>query len=164
MYPRNPPFAPQGPSTPTLSNTITSPVHLPYPSALAHSSNSLGLRSPSPTYSISDLSDHSDANRLDVVSRAFIPRATAELAIKKPDATEVSLENLTKSTPTPSTPAVSSSQNLVLWKGGRDPGSPNQRPHTETENQYKSRLAEREQNDRFKAEAAEAGDMGKFKY
>jgi translation initiation factor 4G len=108
MSPRNPPSATiQKPSTPTLFHTFASPVHpstRPPISALSHSSNSLGLTPPSPTPSTSSISG---ANRLDVGSRIFVPRA-AKLTIKKADGTEVSLENLTKSTPTPPTSAVPS--------------------------------------------------------
>ena len=49
----------------------------------------------------------SNANRLDVGSRAFVPQATA---IEKADGTDVSLENLTKSTPTPPTSAENAAQ------------------------------------------------------
>jgi translation initiation factor 4G len=138
----------QGPSMP-LSHTIASPVYPPpHPSALAHSSNSLGLTSPPPIPS-------TPSNRLDVGSRAFVPRAF-KLTIKKADGTEVSLENLTKTTPTPPTPAISSPQSVVLGQGS--PGTPNRRPGSipmETEDQRKSRLAEQEQYDRIKAEAAD---------
>ena len=154
MSPRNPNSTLQVPSTPTLSHTIASPVHPPpHPSALAHSSNSLGLTSPPQTPATPAISS---ANRLDVGSRAFVPRAAAKLTIKKADGTEVSLENLTKNTPTTPTPAVSSPQNVVLRQGS--PGTPNRRPTSirmETEDQHKSRLAEQEQNDRLKAEAAD---------
>jgi translation initiation factor 4G len=153
VSPRNPPSALQGPSTPTLSHTIASPVHPPqHPSSLAHSSNSLGLTSPPPTPS----TPLSGANRLDVGSRAFVPRAAAKLTIKNADGTEVSLEKLTKSAPVPPTPAVSSPQSVVLRQGS--PGTPNRRPTSirmETEDQHNSRLAEKEQNDRLKAEAAD---------
>jgi translation initiation factor 4G len=156
MSPRNPPSAIQNPSTPTgtLSHTIAPPVHpSPLPSAFSHSSNSLGLTSPPPTLSTPSISG---ANRLDVGSRTFVPRAAAKLTIKKADGTEVSLENLTKSTPTPPASAVPSSPNVVLRQGS--PGTPNRRPtsiHMETEDQRKSRLAEQEQNDKLKAEAAD---------
>ena len=137
-----------------LSHTIASPVHpSPLPSALSHSSNSLGLTSPPPTLSTPSISG---SNRLDVGSRTFVPRAAAKLTIKKADGTEVSLENLTKSTPTPPASAVPSSPNVVLRQGS--PGTPNRRPtskHMETEDQRKSRLAEQEQNDKLKAEAAD---------
>ena len=56
MSPRNPPSALEGPSTPTLSHAITSPVHPPGPSALAHSSNGLGLTSLPPTLSTPSIS------------------------------------------------------------------------------------------------------------
>ncbi|KAF8814620.1 hypothetical protein BYT27DRAFT_7326441, partial [Phlegmacium glaucopus] len=96
-------------------------------------------------------------NRLDAASRTFVPRAAAKaVTVKKADGTEVSLENLTKSTPTPSTPAVSSPQSSALRQGS--PGTPNQRPasvHIETEDQHKSRLAEQEKEARLKTEAAE---------
>ena len=153
MSPRNPPSAIQGPSTPTLSHTIASPAHPPpLPSALAHSSNSLGLTSPPATPSTPSIS----ANRLDVSSRTFVPRAASKLTIKKADGTEVSLEGLAKSTPTPPTTAVPSPQNVVLRQGS--PGTPNRRPTSirmETEDQHKNRLAEQEQNDKLKAEAAD---------
>ena len=107
MSTRNPPSAHQGTSTPALSHTITSPIHPPHPSALAHSSNYFGLLTSPPTPSISG------ANRLNVGSGSFVPRR-AKITVRKPDGTEVSLEDLTKSTLTPSTPAVSSPQNLEL--------------------------------------------------
>ena len=53
----------------------------------------------------------SSANRQDVTSCAFVPRAAAKLTIKKADRTEISLEYLTKSTPPMS--AVLSSLSLV---------------------------------------------------
>jgi MIF4G domain len=109
MSPRNPPSALQGPSTPTLSHTITSPVHPPHPSALAHSSNGL-LTSPPSTPSTLSISG---ANQLNVGSHTFVPRAT-KITIRKPDGTEVSLEDLTKSTSTPSAPALLSPQSSVL--------------------------------------------------
>ena len=151
--PQNPPSVLQSSSTPTLSHTITSPVDPLHLSALAHSSNSLGLTSPPPTSSTLSISD---ANRVDVGSPRFVPQADARLIIKKADGTEVSLENLTRTIPTPSTPAVSSPQSLELEKGS--PGTSNRRPtsiHMETENQHKSRLAEQEQNNRLKTEAAD---------
>ena len=54
------------------------------------------------------------------------------------------------STPTPQMTAVPSPQNVVLRQGS--PGTPNRRPsiRIETEDHYRSRLAEREQNDREK--------------
>ena len=59
---------------PTLSHTIASPVHLsPHPSALSHSSNSLGLTSLPPTLLTPSISS---ANRLDIGSCAFVPRST----------------------------------------------------------------------------------------
>ena len=149
MSPRNPPSALQGPSTPTLSHSITSPVHPPpHPSALAHSSNSLGLTSPPPTPS-------TPSYRLDVGSRAFVPQAATKITIRKADGTEVSLGNLTKSTHTSPTPAVSSPQSM-LSQGSR--GTTNRRPASicmKTEDRHKSRLAEQKQNDRLKAEAAD---------
>ena len=153
MSPRNPPSAIQNPSTPTLSHAVASPVHQqpPHPSALSHSSNSLGLTSPPPTPSTPSISG---ANRLDVGSRTFVPRAAAKLTIKKADGTEVSLENLTKTTPTPPTSAVPPPQNVRQGS----PGTPNRRPASirmETEDQHKSRLAEQEQSDKLKAEAAD---------
>ena len=95
MSHQNPPSATiQNPSTPTLSHTIASPVHSsPLPSTLSHSSNSLDLTLPPPTPSISS------ANRLDDSSHTFVPQAAAKHTIKKADGTEVSLENLTESTP-----------------------------------------------------------------
>ena len=96
MSPRNPSSALQGPLTPTLSHTITYPVHSLHPSALAHSSNNLDLTSTSPTPSAPFISD---TNR---GSGSSVPRAAAILTIKKADASEISLENVTKSTPTPS--------------------------------------------------------------
>ena len=151
MSPRNPPSALQGPATPTLSHAIASPVHAP---AIPHSSNSLGLTSPPPTPSTSSISG---ANRLDAGSRTFVPRAAAKITVKNADGTEVSLEKLTKSTPTPSTSTVSPPQSSVLRQGS--PGTPNRRPASirmETEDQHKSRLAEQEQKDaRLKAEAAD---------
>ena len=59
------------PSMPTLSQTITSPVHPHHPSALSHSSNSLGLTSPSPT-PLASTPALTSANRLDDGSRAFV--------------------------------------------------------------------------------------------
>ena len=91
MSPRNLPSALQGPSTP---HTIASPVYLAHPSALAHSSNSLDLTSPPPNSSTPSF----DANRLDLDTRTSVPGLT----IKKAGYIEVSLEILTKSTPTPS--------------------------------------------------------------
>ena len=128
MSPQNPPSALQRSSTPTL---IHSPVHPSHPSALSHSSNNLSLTSSPPT---SPTPSISGANRLNVGSRTSVPRAAP--TVKKANATEDSLENLTKSTPPPSTPDVPSTQSLVPW------------------NRPKSRLAEQEQNDKLKAEAA----------
>ena len=157
---RNPPSAPQGPSTPTLSHTIASPIHPPHPSAITHSSNSLRLTSPPPTSSTPSITS---ANQ-DVGSRTSVPRTAAKITIRKADGTEVSLENLTKNTPTPPTPAISSPQSVVLRQGS--PGTPNRRPTSirmETEDQHKSRLAEQEQNDRLMAEAADKEEKGKEK-
>jgi hypothetical protein len=78
---------------------------------LAHPTNSLDLTSPPSTPSTPALPG---SNRLDAGSRAFIPRSAAKVTVKKPDGTEVSLENLTKSTPTPSTPTVSSPQTSTI--------------------------------------------------
>ena len=66
------------------------------------------------------------------------------MTVKKADGTEVSFENLTKSTPVPSTPVISPPQSSVLIRQG-NPGTPNQRPmdiRMETEDQHKSWLAE----------------------
>ena len=141
ISPRNPPSALQGPSSPTLSHTIASPLDLTHPSALAHSSKNLSLTLPPPTSSTRSISDVS----------GFIPRTAAKLTIKRADGTEVSLENITKITPT--VPAKSSPQSLVFRQGSS--GSPNRNLHMETEDQHKSRLAELKQNDRQKAEAAD---------
>jgi translation initiation factor 4G len=151
ISPRNPPSSLQGPSTPTLSHTIASPVHPPpHPSALAHSSNSTP----------STLGDW-----LGVSSRTFAKRAAAtKLTIKKVDGTEVSLENVTKRNPAPPTPAVSSPHSVVLRQGS--PRTPYLRPtrvYIDTEDQRESRLAEQEQNDRLKAEAADKGKKEKEK-
>ena len=143
ISPRNPPSALQGPSSPTLYHTIASPLDLTHPSALAHSSKNLSLTLPPPTSSTRSISD--------VGSRRFIPQTAAKLTIKKADGTEVSLENITKITPT--MPAISSPQSLVFRQGSS--GSPNRSLHMETEDQHKSRLAELKQNDRQKAEAAD---------
>ena len=48
---------------------------------------------------------------------AFVPRQASKITVGEADGTEVSLEGLTKSISTPSTPALSSLQSLVLrWK------------------------------------------------
>ena len=97
----------------------------------------------------------SGANWLDVGSCVFVPRTAAKITVKNADRLEVSLENLTKSTPTPPMPAVSSPQSSVLRKSS--PGTPNQRLtsiHMETEDQHKIWLAEQEQIDGLKVEAA----------
>jgi hypothetical protein len=107
MSPRNSPSALQGPSTPALCHAIASPVHPPNLSAIAYPSNGLGLTSPPSTPSIPSISG---ANQLNVDSRTFVPRA-AKITVRKADGTEVSLEDLTKST---LTPAVSSSRSWVL--------------------------------------------------
>ena len=82
MSHRNPPSALQGPSTPIPSHTITSPVHPPCPSALAHSSNSLSLTSPPPTSSIPSLSH---AKHLDVGSRTSVPRRPTSIRTETED-------------------------------------------------------------------------------
>ena len=150
MSPLNPPSALQGPSAPTLSYTISSPVYPPNPFGPAHSSNGLGITLPPLTSATPSLSD---AKQLDVDSRTSVPRAAAKLTIKNTDGTEISLESLAKSAPTPSTPAISSPQSLVHRQGS--PGIPNRRlTSIDTEDQ----LAEQEQNDRLKSEAAEIPD------
>ena len=129
MPPRNLPTALQGPSIPTLSHTIASPVHPPHPSAIAHSSNSLCLTSPPPTSSTPSISGANHG------SRTFVPRRAAKVTLKNVDGTEISLENLSKSTPlTPSSP-----QSLVL--GQNSPGTSNRRIHM-AEDQHKSKATE----------------------
>ena len=142
MSPRSPSSALQGPSTPTLSYTIASPVHPAHPSALVHSSDSPGLASLPPTSSTPALSD---ANRLGVGSRSFVPRAAAKLTIKKADGTEVSLENLTKSAPTPSKPTVLSPQRLELEKGSpgkAEAADKEEKEKEQAEAEHKSKVAE----------------------
>jgi hypothetical protein len=125
---------------------LTSPVHLPYPSTLGHSSNSFGLASPPPTSSIPSISD---VYRLDVGSRTFEPQAAA----KKADATGASLKSLTTS-PTASRPAVSPSQSLVVHQ--RHPGTPNRIP-TKEGAETETNRKENEQKERYRkvAEAME---------
>jgi translation initiation factor 4G len=79
------------------------------------------------------------ANRFDAGSCTFVLQTAAKTTVKKADGTKVSLENLTRSTPAPSTPAVLSPQSSVLRQGS--PGTPNRRPMSicmETDDPHKS--------------------------
>ena len=98
------------------------------------------------------------ANRLDVGSRAFVPRAAAKLTIKKANGTEVSLEILTKNTHMLPKPAVSSPQSVVLRQGSL--GTPNRRPTTI---RMRLRIIVRAGLHRLKAEAADKEKKKKSK-